>query len=74
MQNKWTKYKNKWYYLDKDCYMVSNKWIKYKDKWYRLGPDGAMLTGWFKDDNGKWCYLDIDKGYAYHDCTILING
>ena len=54
--------------------MVTNKWIQSDGKWYRLGPDGAMLTGWFKDDNGKWSYLDIDKGYAYCDCTILIDG
>ena len=32
-----------------------------------------MITGWYKNTNGKWSYLDIDKGYAYHDCTILID-
>lgn len=75
-QNCWFKYEKdgKWYYFDDNCYMVSNKWILDNGKWYRLGPDGAMLTGWFKDSNGKWNYLDIDKGYAYKSCTILIDG
>ena len=54
--------------------MVTDKWVQDGGKWYRLGHDGAMLTGWFKDTNGKWCYLDIDKGYAYKSCTILIDG
>lgn len=73
-QEQWLLYKNKWYYFDDNCYMVTNKWIYDKDKWYRLGTDGAMLTGWFKDDNGKYCYLDIAKGYAYCNCAILIDG
>ena len=54
--------------------MVTNKWIYDKDKWYRLGSDGAMLTGWFKDATGKYCYFDIAKGYAYCNCTVLIDG
>ena len=29
---------------------------------------------WFKDNNGKYCYLDMAKGYAYCNCTILIDG
>ncbi|MDU5105002.1 MAG: hypothetical protein E6240_21655 [Clostridium butyricum] len=54
--------------------MVSNKWILDNNKWYRLGPDGVMLTGWFKDSDGLWYYLDIDKGYMYSNCRILIDG
>lgn len=65
----------KWYYLEKDtCKMLSNRWILDKEKWYRLGEGGAMLTGWFQDTNGKWSYLDLDKGYAYRNTTILIDG
>ncbi|WP_428840941.1 glycoside hydrolase family protein [Clostridium butyricum] len=75
-QNCWFKYPkdNKWYYFDDNCYMVSNKWIIDNGKWYRLGPDGAMLIGWFQDADGLWYYLDIDKGYMYSNCRILIDG
>ncbi len=75
-KNCWFKYPkdNKWYYFDNNCYMVSNKWILDNNKWYRLGPDGVMLTGWFKDSDGLWYYLDIDKGYMYSNCRILIDG
>lgn len=75
-QNCWFKYDkdNKWYYFDNNCYMVSDKWILDNDKWYRLGSYGAMLTGWFKDTDGLWYYLDIDKGYMYSNCRILIDG
>lgn len=75
-QNCWFKYPkdSKWYYFDDNCYMVSNKWILDNNKWYRLGPDGAMLIGWFQDADGLWYYLDIDKGYMYSNCRILIDG
>ena len=75
-QNCWFKYPKdgKWYYFDYNCYMVSNKWILDNGKWYRLGPDGAMLIGWFQDTDGLWYYLDIDKGYMYSNCRILIGG
>ena len=73
--NKWLKDKdNKWYYFDEGCYMLRDKWLQDGGKWYRLGSDGAMLTGWFKGTNDKWSYLDIEKGYAYKSCTILIDG
>lgn len=71
----WIQYKDKWYYLEKNsCAMAADKWINWNSKWYRLGKDGDMLTGWYQDTNGKWYYLDIDKGYCYTNCTILIDG
>ncbi len=75
-QNCWFKYEKdgKWYYFDDNCYMVSNKWILDNGKWYRLGPNGTMLIGWFQDTDGLWYYLDIDKGYMYSNCRILIDG
>ncbi|CAG9717423.1 Lysozyme (modular protein) [Clostridium neonatale] len=54
--------------------MLSNCWVKSKGFWYRLEKDGSMLTGWFQDSDSKWYYLDIDQGYMYSDCTILIDG
>lgn len=75
-QNCWFKYSKdgKWYYFDDNCYMVYDKWILDNNKWYRLGSDGAMLIGWFQDTDGLWYYLDIDKGYMYSNCRILIDG
>jgi GH24 family phage-related lysozyme (muramidase) len=32
-----------------------------------------MQTGWYQDNNSKWYYLDLDKGYCYTNCTILID-
>lgn len=75
LNGEWIEYKNKWYYLEKDsCAMAADKWILWNNKWYRLGKDGAMLTGWYKDIDSKWYYLDIEKGYCYTNCTILIDG
>lgn len=72
----WIKDKdNKYYYLEKgSCAMATDRWIYWIDKWYRVGKDGAMLTGWYQDDNTNWFYLDIEKGYSYTNCTILIDG
>jgi hypothetical protein len=71
----WVLWKNKWYYFESQtCAMVTDKWILWKEKWYRIGSDGAMLTGWYYESPAKKYYLDLDKGYCYTDCTILIDG
>lgn len=75
LDGEWIKYKDKWYYLEKgSCAMATDKWIEGNDKWYRVNKDGAMLTGWYQDVKLKWYYLDIEKGYCYTNCTILIDG
>lgn len=74
----WYKDKNdNWFYLDNNGKMKTG-WIFEGGKWYYLNPNsdgtkGKMIIGWLKDGE-YWYYLDIDKGYCYTNCTILIDG
>lgn len=74
LDNDWIFYKDKWYYLENNtCAMVYDKWISWKDKWYRIGMDSAMLTGWYYASPSKKYYLDLEDGYCYTDCKVLID-
>lgn len=74
----WYKDKNNdWFYLDNNGKMKTG-WIFEGGKWYYLNPNsdgtkGKMIIGWLKEGE-CWYYLDIDKGYCYTNCTILIDG
>ncbi|WP_286674830.1 MULTISPECIES: N-acetylmuramoyl-L-alanine amidase [unclassified Clostridium] len=74
----WYKDKNNdWFYLDNNGKMKTG-WIFEGGKWYYLNPNsdgtkGKMIIGWLKEGE-CWYYLDIDKGYCYMNCTILIDG
>ena len=40
-KNGWEKINNKWYYFDKDGWMITG-WLETKDGWYYLKEDGSM--------------------------------
>lgn len=68
---------NDWFYLNNNGEMKTG-WIFEGGKWYYLNPNsdgtkGKMIIGWLKDGE-YWYYLDIEKGYCYMNCTILIDG
>jgi len=53
LHNKWIKYKNNTYYVDKNGYMITG-WLEYKGNTYYLKSDGRMVTKWNKI--GKYYY------------------
>ena len=57
-KNKWVEIDGKWYYFDKNGYMVKNHWKMYKGEWYYLGADGAMVTGVQTIDGVTYCFKD----------------
>lgn len=38
--------------------MLQRGWQLIDERWYHLDNEsGVMNTGWFRDDDGPWCYL-----------------
>lgn len=58
--NKWTKYKDKWYYLRSNCMMAKKQWLWIDGECYCFDKDGAMYEncttpdGYLVDDKGAW--------------------
>lgn len=62
----WKQYKEKWYYLNDDEYMVVG-WKKIGKKWYyfKLGQEnGYMVLGW-REIDGKWYYFKTEGEAGY---------
>lgn len=70
----WDKTEDRKWIYSADGETLFTGWLKWNNKWYYLDSNGIMVTGWFKDTNSKWCYLDLDKGYAYCDRWVYIDG
>lgn len=60
----WTRYNDKWYWLDSNGNVVKNSWIQDKNKWYHLSSTGVMDTNnWIKNNSNTWSYVN-NKGEA----------
>ena len=60
----WTRYNDKWYWLDSNGNVVKNSWIQDKNKWYHLSSTGVMDTNnWIKNSSNTWSYVN-NKGEA----------
>ena len=56
-ENEWLLDGGKWYYFDRDNWMVTG-WRKVGGEWYYLKSNGAMAANdWAKDSKG-WCWMD----------------
>ncbi len=55
-QTGWLKYRDSWYYLNKDTQSRETGWVLVNDAWYYLDEAGVMQTGWIKLNN-NWFYL-----------------
>lgn len=65
VKQSWKKIKDKWYYFDRDGYMVTG-WQQIDGKWYYMDEEkdfreGGMRTGWVKWKD-KWFYLSKEEG------------
>lgn len=58
--NTWLFDNNKWYYFDKNGFMVTG-WQSIKDKWYYFSQNGFMKTGWVKYNN-NWYFMNSKTG------------
>lgn len=59
-ESEWEEIEKKWYYFDKDGYVVTKKWSQLPDgTWRYLGKSGAAEEGWSKIDGVDY-YFDKD--------------
>ncbi|SHF40332.1 LamG-like jellyroll fold domain-containing protein [Lactonifactor longoviformis] len=62
VSNAWKLVDGKWYYFNKDEYMVTG-WLLDGKTWYYLKDNGAMATGWVQLGN-TWYYLKSSGAMA----------
>ena len=72
--NAWVCTNSKWYYVDKNGYMVTDAWI---DDYYVHG-NGVMKTGWVNEGEDNWFYFYSDGTKAVNTtidgCVLSVDG
>lgn len=61
-----------WYFSTDGNNYYKHCWEKIDGYFYYFDDDGYAKTGWFKDEDGRWYYLNPIRNNDYPECSMLM--